>query len=111
TNLYALDPTDWHEVWIVLKADPSGRGTHEAYVFVDGNLSPKLFHMTAGASEGSVDPSGLNFGTANTFIAIASPSTGQSCAFDLDFLDYKIGEFYPAGAINLLPPQIQVNTP
>ncbi len=110
TNLYALDPTDWHEFWITLKADPSGRGTHEAYVFVDGNLIPKLFHMTAGASEGSVDPSGAGY-RGSTFIAIASPSTGQSCAFDLDFLDYKLGEFYPAGAINNLPPQIGANAP
>jgi hypothetical protein len=106
TNLFPCDPTQWHEFWIVIKADPTGIGTHEAYIFADGNLTPKLIHLTAGGSSGQAD-----FGGANTYITISSPSTGQSCALDVDFLTYKLSETYPAGAINLLPPAIVAITP
>ena len=106
TNLFPADPTLWHEFWIVIKADPSGIATHEAYIFMDTNSNVKVFHVTAGESGGQAD-----FGNASTYICIASPSTGQSCALDIDFIAYKLGEFYPGGAINILPPNIGKNSP
>src|SRR5262249_55426811 len=97
TNLVALDPTKWHEFWNVIKKDPSGLGTHLVYIFVDTNpgAPTQVIHLTAGASEGQAD-----FGNTSTYLCIASPSTGQSCALDIDYIAYKLGAFYPAGTVD-----------
>ena len=93
TNVIALDPTDWHEFWVVLKKDPANIGTHVAYIYVDGNLTPTVFKMTAGGSDGSAD------GT-DTYLAMGSTATGQNSALDVDFVAYKLGAVFPPGFVD-----------
>lgn len=43
-----LDPTEWHEFWIVIKADTTGVGNYSVQVFVDGSTQPTTHIVTAG---------------------------------------------------------------
>jgi len=104
TNLVACDPTQWEEFWIVIKADPSGIGTHLAYIFRNGALKPSVIHLTAGGSSGAAD-----YGGGASYITVSSPATAQSCALDVDFIRYKLAEAYPSGAI--LPPAVLAARP
>lgn len=88
TNQIPLDPRQWHEFWIVLRKDAANTGTHEAFIFVDGNPNGYSFKMTAG--NGS-DYTGLSY------LAMGSPQTSQSSAQDVDFFAYKIGAVFPPG--------------
>jgi hypothetical protein len=99
TNVIALDPTEWHTFWIVLKKDPANIGTHQAYIYVDGNLTPTVLKMTAGGSDGSADG-------PDVYLAMGSAATGQNSALDVDFVAYKLGEHYPGGALDNLPPEL-----
>jgi hypothetical protein len=95
TEVVAFDPTDWHEVYIVLRKDPDRFGTHEAFIFVDGQLRPTVYKLTAGTG---VD------GVSSSYIAIGGSATPQSWALDLDWFGYKNEQVFPPGA--QLPPLI-----
>lgn len=97
TNVVTLDPTDWHVFWIVLRKDPANVGTHQAFVYVDGNLTPTVFKMTAGNGN---DYSGL------TYLAMGMTATPQNAALDIDFVAYKLGAVFPGGALDNLPPEV-----
>lgn len=88
TNLVALDPTQWHEFWVVMRKDAANIGTHEAFVYVDGSLTPTIFKMTAGTGSDYSDI---------TYLAIGSTATPQNSALDIDFVGYKLGTAFPPG--------------
>lgn len=94
TNVVAFDPTDWHEVYIVIRKDPANIGTHEAFVFVDGNTMPSVFKMTAGTGADMND----------SFLAMGGSATPQNWALDVDWFGYKDEAIFPPGA--KLPPSI-----
>ncbi len=104
TNVVAFDPTDWHEFWIVIRKDPANVGTHQGYFYMDGSSVPKIFKITSGTGDES------NFSGTN-YLAIGMPATPQNAALDIDFLGYKIGQFFPPGAFDNLPPDITAVTP
>ena len=92
-NVLALDPTQWHEFWITIQADPTGTGTHMATIYVDGSMDPEVFYLTAG--------DGDDYG--DNYIAMGVGATPQSGAIDIDFFGYKPGvirpdEVYKAGS-------------
>ncbi len=88
TNVIALDPTEWHEFWIVLRKDPAAVGTHQAFIYMDGSLTPTVFKVTAGTGS---DYSGI------TYLAMGSTATPQNSALDVDFVAYKLGVNFPPG--------------
>lgn len=94
TNVVAFDPTDWHELYIVIRKDPGNIGTHEAFIFLDGNLTPSVFKMTAGTGADMND----------TFLAMGGSATPQNWALDVDWFGYKDEAVFPPGA--KLPPSI-----
>jgi hypothetical protein len=98
TNVLALDPTNWHEFWIVLRKDPANIGTHEALVYVDGSTTAKFFKITAGNGD---DYGGIGY------IAMGSTATGQNSALDVDFYAFKTEATFPPGALANLPPEIR----
>lgn len=93
TNLVAFDPTEWHEVYIVIRDDPADIGSHEAFIFLDGSLYPTVFKITGG-----------NPAFNSSFISMGGSSTKQSFALDVDFYGYKDEQVFPPGA--LLPPSL-----
>ena len=88
-NMLPLDPTVWHEYWITIETDYSGTGTHIVKVYLDGSLSPTVFFVTAGT--------GYSYYEDN-YLAIGNGSTGQSGAFDIDFISYVPGVVTPVSA-------------
>lgn len=88
TNVVAFDPTEWHEFWIVLRKDPANFGTHQAFIYRDGSLSPSVFKITAG--------NGSDY-TGITYLAMGSTATPQNSALDVDFVGYKLGVNFPPG--------------
>lgn len=94
TNVVAFDPTDWHELYIVIRKDPANIGTHEAFIFLDGNLTPYVFKMTAGTGADMND----------SFLAMGGSATPQNWALDVDWFGYKDEAVFPPGA--KLPPAI-----
>jgi hypothetical protein len=90
-----FDPTDWHEVYIVMRKDPDNFGTHEIFVFVDGNLRADVFKTTAGTGADTF---------SSTYIAMGGSATPQSWALDVDWFGYRDEQVFPPGA--LLPPVI-----
>lgn len=97
TNVVAFNPTEWHEFWIVLRKDPSGIGTHQGFIYMDGSLTPHIFSITAGTGD---DYAGISY------LAIGMTATPQNSALDIDFVAYKLGAEFPTGAVENLPPQI-----
>ncbi|RPH94664.1 MAG: T9SS C-terminal target domain-containing protein [Calditrichaeota bacterium] len=87
-NLVELDPREWHEFWITIRAadDTTGGVTHRVDVYMDGGTEPHSFNVTAG--------SGAEL--TNSFMAIGCGSTPQSGAYDVDFCAYKPGIYVPA---------------
>jgi hypothetical protein len=102
TNVIAFDPTEWHEFWIVLRKDPANVGTHQGFIYMDGSLTPTVFKITAGTGS---DYSGI------TYLAIGMTATPQNAALDIDFVAYKLGAFFPSGAVENLPPEILAVSP
>ncbi|MGE3308644.1 MAG: hypothetical protein AB7O66_01650 [Limisphaerales bacterium] len=102
TNVLALDPTDWHEFWIVLRKDPANIGTHEALIYVDGSTEARFFKITAGTGD---DYGGIGY------IAMGSTATPQSSALDVDFFAMKTEAVFPPGALANLPPEISGLSP
>lgn len=94
TNVVAFDPTDWHEIYIVIRKDPANIGTHEAFIFRDDGLLPVVFKITAGT--GADLP--------NSFLAMGGSATPQNWALDVDWFGYKDEAVFPPGA--LLPPSL-----
>jgi hypothetical protein len=99
TNLVPFDPTDWHELYIVIRDDPADIGTHEAFVFRDGILVPTVFKITGGTGADLPD----------SFLAMGGSATPQNWALDVDWFGYKDEAVFPPGA--LLPPSIFGFTP
>jgi len=99
TNVVAFDPTEWHELYIVIRKDPANIGTHEAFIFVDGNVTPHVFKMTAGTGADMND----------SFLAMGGSATPQNWALDVDFFGYKDEAVFPPGA--KLPPTISGFSP
>jgi hypothetical protein len=99
TNLVALDPTDWHEFYMVIRTDPANIATHEVFIFVDGDLTPQVFKITAGTGS---DPSS----GAQNFIAMGGPATDQNWALDVDWFGLKNEAVFPPGSLDKLPPSI-----
>ncbi len=97
TNVIAFDPTDWHTFWIVIRKDPANIGTHQGFIYLDGNFEPTVFKITAG--------NGSDY-TGFSYLAIGSTATPQNSALDVDFVSYKLGAHFPGNAIDSLPPEI-----
>jgi len=94
TNVVAFDPTEWHELYIVIRKDPANIGTHEAFIFRDDGLFPIVFKMTAGTGSDLPD----------SFLAMGGSATPQNWALDVDWFGYKDEAVFPPGA--LLPPSL-----
>ena len=88
-NVVELDPTAWHEYWIVIQKDDSGEGTHVARIYIDGASSPLSFKMTAGTGQEG------DFG-GTSYIAMGSTATPQNSALDIDYFGYKLAAVAPA---------------
>jgi hypothetical protein len=82
------DLVNWHEFWVTIVADTSGGGTHRLEVYMDGSLTPSVFHVTAG-NGAETDYAGLNI------LTMGSNGTDQQAAFDVDFFAAKQGIFVP----------------
>ena len=94
TNVVAFDPTEWHEIYIVIRKDPASIGTHEAFIFRDDGLLPVVFKITAGTGSDMSD----------SFLALGGSATPQNWALDVDWFGYKDEAVFPPGA--LLPPSL-----
>ena len=94
TNVVAFDPTEWHELYIVIRDDPADIGTHEAFVFRDGILTPSVFKITGGTGADMND----------SFLAMGGSATPQNWALDVDWFGYKDEAVFPPGA--QLPPSL-----
>ena len=86
-NVVAFDPTEWHEFWITIEADPLGEGTHIASIYLDGATQPSVFKMTAGPGD---DFGGISY------LAMGATATPQNAALDIDFFGVKYGAVRPA---------------
>ncbi|MBI4660883.1 MAG: LamG domain-containing protein [Verrucomicrobia bacterium] len=84
-----LDPTDWHEFWITIKADPTGAGNYQVAVYVDGSTQPSTFSVTAG--------DGNDF-TGVSYLSIGGSRTAENWALDLDFVGYAVGAETPSAS-------------
>lgn len=102
TNVLALDPTEWHEFWIVLRKDPANIGTHEALIYVDGSTEARFFKITAGNGD---DYGGIGY------LAMGSTATPQNSALDVDFFAMKTEATFPPGALANLPPELRDLSP
>ncbi len=87
-NVIPLDPTQWHEFWIVIEKDAANVGTHVASIYLDGNPAPQVFKMTIGT--------GSDF--EGSYLAMGSTATPQNSALDIDFYRVKLGAVPPPGA-------------
>ena len=99
-NILPLDPRQWHEYWIVMKAAPAGPGTHKVQVFIDGDPTVYEFDVTAGDG-GEYAPSSV--------MTMGLGATPQSGAIDVDFFSWKGGTHMPPGII--VPASIRNLTP
>lgn len=95
-DVVPFDPSEWHEVYIVLRKDPDDYGTHEVIIFVDGNLRADVFKTTAGT--------GADATIGLSYIAMGGSATPQSWALDVDWYGFKDEAVFPPGAE--LPPVI-----
>ena len=87
--LEVADMTTWHEFWIVIQADTSETGTHVVTVYMDGELTPHEFIVTAGGGNDYDD----------AYVAMEVGATPQTGAIDIDFFAYKEGIVLPPGAL------------
>ncbi len=77
------DGTQWHDVWITIRA--GGAGTHQASIYLDGSLTPTVFDLTAGSGS---DATG-------SYIAMGQGATPHSGAIDVDFFNVFEGAVAP----------------
>ncbi len=87
-NTIALDPTVWHDYFVNIRKDPSGVGTHEVSVSVDGGEF-QTFIVTATSHSNYGGMSVLRLGLGNTLM---------SGAMDIKAFDFAPG-LLPAPAI------------
>ncbi|HZO54831.1 MAG TPA: immunoglobulin domain-containing protein, partial [Bryobacteraceae bacterium] len=85
-NVFAVNPTEFHEFWITVQDNGLDPGTHRVSVYADGSTAPTIFNVTAGI--GADTP-------ITNYLAIGLPSTVQRGAFDLDWVGYKQGVHVP----------------
>jgi hypothetical protein len=97
TNLVAFDPTDWHEIYMVIRKDPANVATHEVFIFLDGVLTPQVFKITMGTGK-DVE--------VENYLAMGGPATDQNWALDVDWFGFKNEAVFPPGSIDNLPPSI-----
>ena len=88
-NIIPFDPTQWHDIWITIEKDGADVGTHVASIYVDGNLTPNVFKVTAGPGD--------DFG-GMSYLAMGSTATPQNSALDIDYYRVKFGVVPPEGA-------------
>jgi len=86
-QILEFDPTQWHEFWITIQADPTGTGTHMVQIYMDGSLVPDVFYLTAGNGDDYSD----------SYISMGVGATPQSGAIDIDFFGYRPGLYAPDG--------------
>jgi hypothetical protein len=91
----ALDPTQWHEFWITIKADSTGTGTHEVAVYLDGSTTATT-NLVVTAGDGDDFPS-------TPYLAMGGSRTAESYALDVDFFAYKVGAEAPTGTTTQKP--------
>lgn len=92
-----LDVSEWHDYWITIsKPEGGGAGTHQLALYLDGAVDPIVSEVDLTAGSGS-DFSDI------TYLAIGQGSTGQSGAFDLDFVRVASGLHAPALAPKPVP--------
>jgi len=80
------DLTDWREFWITIRPDPTGTGTHQVDVYMDGGGGRSSFSITAGTN---TDVS------AGAHLAMGLSSGTRFGAFDIDFFSVQSGIFIP----------------
>jgi hypothetical protein len=80
------DLTAFHEFWITIIGDTSGGGTHRVEIFINGELTPNVFHVTAG--------NGNDYGSLS-YLGMGLGATPQQGAVDIDFFAYKPGVHLP----------------
>jgi len=97
TNLVAFDPTDWHELYLVIRKDPANIATHEVFIFKNGELTPQVFKITMGTGK-DVE--------VENYLAMGGPATDQNWALDVDWFGFKNEAVFPPGSIDNLPPSI-----
>ena len=100
-----LDPTQWHEFWITIKANDAtpGNGTHTVTIYVDGSTSGYTFNVTAGTGsdvDTTITPNWTDY------IGMGLNNSATIGAFDVDFYAYKPGVWSPAP---LTPPSAPSN--
>ncbi|MCA9262763.1 MAG: lamin tail domain-containing protein [Planctomycetales bacterium] len=81
-QLDLADLSQWHEFWVTI--EPGGTGTHVVTVYADDAVQ-ETYNVRAG--------SGTDY--SGTYIAMATGSTGQSGAIDIDFFGWKQGVVTP----------------
>ncbi len=86
-NLVALNPSEWHDFVVVIRA--GGTGTHQASISVDG-APAGTFDVTAGTGS---DFDGISY------LAIGAGATPQSGAIDIDHVSVSA---IPAAQVPLL---------
>jgi hypothetical protein len=80
------DLTVFHEFWITIVGDTSGGGSHRVEIYVNGELTPAIFHVTAG--------NGNDYGSLS-YLGLGLGATPQQGAVDIDFFAYKPGVHLP----------------
>ncbi len=87
-NLVPLDPSEFHEFWIVMQGNGDLPGTHRAIIYVDGVATQNyVFDLTAGTGdEGSA---------FSNYLGLGAPTTLAVGSLDIDYLAYRAGAFAP----------------
>ncbi|MFV2068535.1 MAG: hypothetical protein ACC645_16315 [Pirellulales bacterium] len=80
------DLIDWREFWITIRPDPTGKGTHQVDVYMDGGGGRSSFPITAGRNTDVAPGASLAMGLS---------SGTRFGAFDVDFFSVQSGIFIP----------------
>jgi len=96
------DLDDWHEFWITIQADTSGGGTHKVTVYVDGDTTGVVKHVTASNSydNGDGDPGRYQ---EETVMFMGCPGSDAYSSIDVDFIAWKAGVNVPTANAALAP--------
>jgi uncharacterized repeat protein (TIGR01451 family) len=94
--LLPLDPSVFHDFWIILRTNryAGSNGTHTVDIYVDDSPTPTTFNVTAGTGfEGHFNYLGMGLNNSR-----------GSGALDVDYFSYKQGTLPPV----LLPPTLAI---